>query len=315
MGSIREALVQYLALRRALGTQLLEPGVALDHFVDFLEDEEAEFITTQLALRWAQQPTHVQRATWARRLTTVRGFATWLSTSDPRTEIPPPRLLASRHRRPTPYIFTDVETVHLMTEAMRLTSSTGLRPMIYETLIGLLASTGLRPGEALALDEPDVDLDNSILSIRQTKFGKSRFVPVESSTRDALAKYAQRRNELCQSRQTNAFLVADNGKRLDGWNARSTFARISCAAGLRAAVAGKRVGTGPRLYDFRHSFTTRKLIEWYRAGVDVERELPQLATYLGHVDIGHTYWYIQAVPELLELATGFMNVRQQGGAE
>jgi integrase len=165
--------------------------MTLGHFVEFLEREGAEFITTQLALRWAMEPKLVQRATWARRLGMVRRFAAWLSPVDPRTEVPPRRLINAQRRGKKPHIFTDQEIERLMAEAARLPSPTGLRALTYVTLIGLLAATGLRPGEALALDIPDVDLQNGVLAIRQTKFGKSRFVPAEDSTRSAVARYAE----------------------------------------------------------------------------------------------------------------------------
>jgi integrase len=185
--------------------------------------------------------------------------------------------------------------------------------MTYVTLIGLLSATGLRPGEALALDIGDVDLQSGILAIRETKFGKSRFVPVEDSTRAALARYAKQRDALYSRRATEAFLVSERGRRVHSCAARRTFAKMSCAIGLRAPTGSRRIGRGPRLQDFRHSFATRRLIEWYRAGLDVGRELPKLATYLGHVDVGHTYWYIEAVPELLQLATERLGGHQPGG--
>ncbi len=282
----------------------------LSSIIEDFEREEAEFITTNLALRWACQPEHVQRATWARRLGMVRQFASWLSAFDPRTEVPPKRILNARHRRNNPYIFTDQKIEHLMAEAARLPSPKGLRALTHVTLIGLLAATGLRPGEAIALDVPDVDLKNGILAIRETKFGKSRFVPVAGSTCAALARYAERRLELFDDLQEDGFLISECGTRLHPCVARRTFAKISCAIGLRKAMEGRCIGRGPRLQDFRHTFATRKIIEWYRAGLDVERELPKLATYLGHVDVGHTYWYIEAVPELLQLAT-----EQMGGRE
>ena len=153
-----------------------------------------------------------------------------------------------------------------MAEAGRLRSSTGLRPLTYTTLIGLLASTGLRPGEALALDKSDVDLENGILSIRQTKFGKSRFVPLDSSTRAALQRYAEQRDALCHRPRSSAFLITERGIRVQGSAARRTFAAISCAIGLRPPRVGRHLGRGPRLQDFRHSFTTQRLVEWYRAG-------------------------------------------------
>jgi integrase len=212
-------------------------------------------------------------------------------------------LLAARRRRNKPHIYSEPEIARLMDEAAKLGSPSGLRAMTYMTLIGLLSATGLRPGEALALDVGDVDLQNGILAIRESKFGKSRFVPVEDSTRTALARYAKQRDKLQPRAATEAFLVSERGKRVHGCAARRTFATMSCSIGLRVSTGSRRTGRGPRLQDFRHSFATRRLIEWYRAGLDVGRELPKLATYLGHVDGGHTYWYIEAVPELLQLAT------------
>lgn len=314
MSAIRDALGQYVAVRRALGTKFREPAVTLDHFVDFLEREGAEFITTELALRWATEPKSVQRATWARRLTLVRGFAAWLSAVDARTVVPPRRLLDSRRRRNAPHIYTHQEIERLMLEAAGLSSSTGLRALTYSTLIGLLAATGLRPGEVLALDRSDVDLSNGILSVRQTKFGKSRFVPVEDSTRVALQRYAQQRDRLCSRRLDEAFLICERGARLDGSTVRRTFAKMSCTIGLRTQTQRRHIGRGPRLQDFRHTFTTARLVEWYRAGLDVSRELPKLATYLGHVDVGLTYWYIEAVPELLQLASQYVSGKPPGGA-
>jgi integrase len=177
----------------------------------------------------------------------------------------------------------------------------------------LLAATGLRPGEALALDARDVDIANGILSIRETKFGKSRFVPLHETTRVALAHYAERRDEAIRRPRTDAFLISERGTRLSSCATRRTFAQISCAIGLRQRATGRRIGRGPRLHDLRHSFATRRLIEWYRAGLDVDRELPKLATYLGHVHVAYTYWYIQAVPELLQLAAERSAARQAGG--
>jgi site-specific recombinase XerD len=313
MITLRDALPQYVAFRRALGTKLQEPAQTLVDFVNHVEREKARFITTELAFRWAMKPQGVQRATWGRRLSMVRKFASWLSTIDSRTEVPPRRLLPDRQRRKTPHIYSVREIEQLMAEAARLPSSSGLRPIAYKTLIGLLASTGLRPQEALALNRADVDLENGVLAIRQTKFGKSRFVPVDDSTRRALARYAKQRDRLDRRRATEAFLVSERGQRLAPSSTRKTFALLSCAIGLRPLARKRRSGRGPRLQDFRHSFVTRRLINWYRAGLDVERELPKLATYLGHVDPVHSYWYMQAVPELLQLAAERLDGRRPGG--
>ena len=234
--------------------------MTLGHFVEFLEREGAEFITTNLALRWAMKPERAQRATWARRLSMVRRFAAWLSAFDSRTEIPPRRLIEARHRRNKPHIFTDQEMERLMAEAARLPSPTGLRALSHVTLIGLLAATGLRPWEALALDMPDVDLQNGALAIRQTKFGKSRFVPVEDSTRTALARYAKQRDELCPRRRTEAFLVSERGTRLQSCAARRTFARMSCAIGLRAAARHRAWAEAPGFSPYLCDSKARRMV-------------------------------------------------------
>lgn len=311
MSALREALDEYVAIRRGLGTQLRLPAAALRRFIDFLEHEGTDFVTTELALRWAQQPARAQPFTWAERLGVVRRFAAWRSVADPRTEIPPQGLLPHHRRRKAPHVYSDEEIERLMAEAARLLSPRGLRALTYVTLFGLLAATGLRLGEALALDLTDVDLAGGVLAIRKAKFGKSRFVPVHDSTRQALARYAERRDRLCPRRPTEAFLVSERGTRLCQEIARYTFAQVSRAIGLRAPAGGRRKGRGPRLQDLRHRFATRKLIDWYRAGLDVERELPKLATYLGHVHVRHTYWYVEAVPELLQLATERMAQRRR----
>lgn len=315
MSPLHDALTQYVSVRRALGTRLAEPAVTLGQFVTFLEREGASHITTGLALRWAMAPQGVQRATWARRLSMVRRFATWLSAVDPQTEVPPPRSLTAGRRRRRPHIFTDEEIGRLMAEAAHRQSRTGLRPLTYATLIGLLASTGLRPGEALALDGTDVDLEHALLTIRQSKFGKSRVVPVDASTRAALQRYADQRDARCCRPRSPAFLLSERGLRVNGGTARRMFAVLSCAIGLRPPTGSRRWGRGPRLQDFRHTFATTRLVEWYRAGLDVERELPKLSTYLGHVEVGLTYWYIEAVPELLALATErLVKPHRPGGA-
>ena len=313
MSTMPDALNQYLAVRRALGARLSEPAVRLREFVAFLKSQGQEFISTELALRWAMQPTNAQRATWARRLSMVRRFAMWLNAADPRNQVPPHRLIGGRRRRNPPHIYTDDELERLMAEASRLRSRRRLRAYTYATIIGLLAATGLRPGEVLGLTHSDVDLPNGILFIRESKFGKSRFVPIHNSTRIALSSYAKRRDEPGLRLQCEAFFIAESGVPLLAATVRRTFAKLSQAAGLRASGSGRQVGTGPRLQDFRHTFATRKLIEWYRAGLDVERELPKLSTYLGHSDVTHTYWYISADPELLQLAQKFLYGRRPGG--
>lgn len=303
MSTLHESLNAYLSLRRGLGAELLRPGWYLHRFVEFLDREESDVITTKLAIRWATSPTTATSVTWAQRLDHVRRFAAWLSTTDPRTEIPPRGLLPDRYRRRPPYIYSDQEVEHIVREAAKLLSPSGLRAETYATLFGLLAATGLRISEALTLDRDDVDLRAGILAIRHTKFGKSRFVPIHESTCTALRQYAERRDLLLPRPASPAFLLSEQGIRVTQCIARYTFALVSRAIGLRLPTRDGRHGRGPRLHDMRHRLAARTLVRWYREGRDVERELPKLSTYLGHVHVADTYWYIEAVPELLQLAT------------
>ena len=312
MSALHDALTEYLAMRRALGTQLGWPESSLRRFVDFVEAQGAQSVTTELALRWAVQPQGVQRATHRRRLEIVRGFAAWLQATDPGTQVPPRGILPARQRRPVPHIYSDGEIANLMAAAGRLRSASGLRPATFRTLLGLLAATGLRPGEAIALDVGDVDIVSGVLMVRESKFGKSRFVPLDESVRAALAAYAKFRDTVRPCRNTPAFLVTGRGSRLGPSTTRRTFARLCQAVGLRPRLHDRRIGRGPRLQDLRHTFATRRLTEWYRAGCDVDRLMPRLATYLGHVRVADTYWYIQAVPELLRLATERLEAAASG---
>lgn len=303
MSELRKALEEYIALRRCLGARLRGVDSALRKFIAFAENEGASHVTIDVALRWAIQCNGKDPATSASRLQMVRGFAAWHSVSDSRTEIPPKNLLPHRYRRKTPYIYSDEEIEKLVLSARYLPSSTGLRGPTYSTLFGLLAVTGMRLCEALALNREDVDLQEKILTIRMTKFHKSRLVPIHESTCEILAAYAEERDRVFLRQVTGAFFISERGTRVTHWAARYNFAKVSRSIGLRAPVKGRRHGHGPRLHDMRHRFVARTLVDWYRAGIDVERELPRLATYLGHAHVNDTYWYVEAVPELLELAT------------
>jgi integrase len=303
MSKLREASREYLQLRRKLGCQLRGVDRLLDSFVTFVERQGASHITTDLALRWVQQHLNVQPATRAWRLGVVRRFAIWLSASDRRTEVPPAGLLPCRYQRRRPYIYSDADITGLVRAAGRLPSAAGLKGRTYSTIFGLLAVSGMRVSEVLALDREDVDLEEGVLRIRRTKFGKSRLVAVHESTCQILADYARERDRVVGQPATTAFFLSEGGSRVTGWATRYNFAKVSRQVGLRAATAGRRHGRGPRLHDMRHRFAACALLNWYRAGIDVEREVPKLATYLGHVHVNETYWYIEAVPELLELAT------------
>ena len=310
MSTLRQALEEYLAMRRALGFKLRLAGAALHRFVSFLEQESADFITVDLALRWARQPARAQPPQWANRLAMVRRFAQYRSATDPRTEIPAQQLLPHRYPRRAPYIYQDDEIDRLLQAARELPSKTGLRAAIYEIYLGLLVVTGMRMSEAIQLDQRDVDLSQDILHIRRTKFGKSRYVPIHPTTRDALRKYQCLRDRIYPRAKTASFLISEQGNRLGEFSVRATFIKLSHQIGLRSP--GDR--RGPRLHDFRHRLAVQTLLGWYRRGVDVERHLPKLATYLGHVHVNDTYWYLTAVPELLQWANRRIEAVQESSA-
>lgn len=306
MSELREALDNYLAIRRCLGADLESSAYELRRFVTFMESESATRITTELTLRWLQL-SDVQAAVANQRLGMVRGFATWHHATDPLTEIPPQGLLPGRFRRSRPYIYRDDEIEQILQAAQQLPSPIGLRALTYSTLFGLLVVTGMRVSEAVALDRTDVDLHDGILTIRRSKCGKTRLVPMHDSTRQALHAYASKRDQIVPVAWDQGFFMSEAGTRVTGCSTRHAFALVSQEIGLRpiqkSSKHGRGHGRGPRLHDLRHRFAVRTLIDWYRGGRDVERELPKLATYLGHTHVTDTYWYLEAVPELLQLAT------------
>lgn len=295
MSAIRRAIDDYLALRRGLGFKLHQEGIWLGQFASFLEEHRMPRVTIPLALEWATQPKHVQPAYLAHRLSVVRGFAQYHAARDARAEVPPLALLPCRYHRKPPYIYTDDEIGRLLEAAKRLPSKAGLRQRTYTTLLGLLVVTGMRISEAVGLDRDDVDFSDRVLTVRRTKFGKSRLVPVHASTRRALARYAKWRDRIQPRARTTSFFVGEHGGRLTVNVVEVTFVKLSRRVGLR----GPSDRRGPRLHDLRHRFAVRVLLGWYRAGVDVERHLPELSTYLGHAHVTDTYWYLSAAPELM----------------
>lgn len=300
MIDLRTLLGEYLATRRALGVRLEDAEPYLQHFVTVAVECGAAFITTELALRWATEPSHAQTAHRSKRLGLVRGFARYANAVDPRHQVPPDGLIPYRFRRPQPYIYSDAEIADLIAAAQGLPGTTGLRPFTYATLLALLSVTGMRTGEILNLDRDDVDLANGVLTVRDGKFGKSRHIPLHASTSLALDRYAERRDRLCPAPCDPAFFVNEGGTRITGSTLRWTFVRLSRRIGLRQPA--KSSGHGPRLLDMRHSFAVGTLVRWYREGVDVERHIPRLATWLGHTHVSDTYWYLSATPELMQAA-------------
>ncbi len=304
MNTLREGAEEYLSLRRRLGYKLDRSGRLLLQFVSFMEQRKAPFITNDLVVEWAVRPTKTQPVYWASRLSAVRLFAQYWRATDSRTEVPALGLLRARYQRKRPYIYSEDEIMRLMDAAARLPSQTGLRAQTYVTLLGLLTVAGLRISEAIALDREDVDLEGGILTIRRTKFGKTRLVPIHRSTKLALCRYARFRDRVHPTPRTRSFFVGETGARVVKNTAEDTFVHLSRRIGLRGPEG--RHGHGPRLHDLRHRWAVDTMLRWYRAGVDVERHLPQLSTYLGHTHVSDTYWYLTAVPELMSLAMSLL---------
>ncbi|MCZ2248060.1 MAG: tyrosine-type recombinase/integrase [Bacteroidia bacterium] len=313
MTTLRKSLDDYLRLRRSLGFKLKGPEAILRNLIDLAEEEHAKYITVDLALRCARRPANGATYTWSHRMTSIRIFAAWCKARDPRTEVPDVTLLGAPVVRQRPFIFTQQQIAALVQEAAKLKCKRGLRSSTFSTMFGLVGVSGLRISEAVALDRRDVDLQTGLLTIRETKFGKTRVVPVSETTLVALRRYAKVRDRALPVATSPAFFISEYGRRVTGWAARYNFASVSRAVGLRKPAGGYRHGRGPRVHDLRHSFAVRTMIDWYRAGVDVEREMPKLSAYLGHAHINDTYWYIEAVPELLQLTTERVTRQRNGG--
>jgi integrase/recombinase XerD len=302
MTTLRQAVQEYVHMRRNLGFKLHDAGKGLLDFVSFMERRRSPYITQSLALAWAQRPSHTQPAHWAQRLSFVRGFAQYRSATDPRTQIPAKGLLPFRPKRARPYLYSDKEIRGLLSAALGVPyhyERGKLRPWIYHCLLGLLSVSGLRVSEARNLEVQDVDLKAAVLTIRGTKFGKTRLVPLHRSTCRVLAEYISRRNRHWRQRPVSSYLfVSSSGHRLDGADIRRTFYALSRQIGLR----GPFDSHGPRLHDLRHRFATEILVRWYRSNEDPERKLPLLSAYLGHVHVADTQWYLSGSPELMREA-------------
>ena len=290
----REALADYLLIRRRVGFKLEGDQRLLENFVAFLEQARAERITTELALAWAHLPAGVQPHRWRQRLGIVRGFARYLATLDPSSEVPSKDLLPARRARVTPYIYSPAEITALMQAASAVTLPVPAAAL--RTVIGLMATTGLRLGEAVGLDRADVDLKDGALHVRARQ-PKQREVPLHPTATRALRNYARIRDRRWPAPESPAFFLNRRGDRLAKSEFNHYFAKLIGQVGLEGA--GERVR--PRPHDLRHTMAVRTLLDWYHAGEDVDRRMPELSTFLGHVDPASTYWYLEAVPELMAL--------------
>lgn len=296
MSDLRTAAADYLAVRRGLGFKLRGHERLLGELADFLEGSGATTLTSELALRWATARPDVEPVRWGQRLAAARGFARYLHALDPAVEVPPVDLLPVRRERPAPRLYSAADIDALLAAAASLRPP--LRAVTHETLLGLLAVTGMRLGEALHLDRDDIDWRAGTLLIRDAKFGKSRRLPLLPSTVAALARYAERRDAWCPVPRAPSFFVSTRGTRLLDTCVHAVFVELVARAGLDVRTRSGR----PRIHGLRHSFAVATIHDWHAAGADVTGRLPILSAYLGHSHPASTYWYLQAAPELLALA-------------
>ncbi len=302
---------QYLEFRRGLGYLLKIEGQLLQQFGRFADASGHRGpLTIELALRWAQSAEGSDRLYWARRLEIVRCFARHLAVTEPGTQVPGRRLLGPAHRRTTPHIYTIRELAALLAAARRLSPAHGLRPHTYATLIGLLACTGLRISEALRLASADIDLDRGVLTVRKTKFRKTRLVPLHPTAVAALHAYADNRTRLLGAPRNDHFFLSDQGSELPYSTVRHTFRRLCASLGITGIPR-----RWPRLHDLRHTFACRRVEQWYQSGTDLDHAISALSVYLGHAKVTDTYWYLTATPDLMALAANRFEsfVRKQNG--
>jgi integrase len=293
MTGLRQALAGYLELRRGLGFTLERDAKLLGQFIGWLEDRGAVTVTTADALAWVMLPAGASPGWLKFRMQAVRGFAAYLAALDPSAEIPPPGLLPGGPRRAVPYLYSPADLAALSAQADRL--KTPLRAATVKTLIGLMAVTGMRGGEVVALDDEDFDPGRGLLLVRHAKLGRHRLLPLHPTTVAALLAYRQLRDQRFPRPRSEALLVSGAGTRLLYYNVGQTFARLARQAGL----AGRSGNCRPRPHDLRHSFAVATLLDWCRDDGDIASRMPLLSAYLGHASPVHTYWYLHASPELL----------------
>jgi len=301
MSTLSGHVEDYLRLRRALGYKLERAGHLLPKLVGYLEAAGSPTLTTELAISWARLPAQARPNHWAARLSVARGFARYLQTVEPATEVPPEGVFPARRHRPAPYLWSEQDLHRLLDGARALRPR--LRAATHEALFGLLAVSGMRVGEAVGLDRDDVAFDTGVVTIRHAKFDRSRLVPLHATTTAALRTYATERDHLCPPRASTAFFVSSTGTRLGRSEVAKTLRRITTAMGLRTDTVH------PTAHQLRHSFAVRTLIDWHRSGVPVEEHIATLSIYLGHVSPADTYWYLSASPELMGFAAERLDAR------
>lgn len=301
MSVLLDHVNDYLKLRRDLGFKLRQEGYHLPQLVAFIEASGATVLTNELAIAWAKQSQNVQPITLAHRLGSVRGFARYLHSIDPATEVPPLDVFGAHQQRITPYLWTQEEIAALLAGMRELRPE--LRAATYETLLGLIAVTGMRIGEGLGLTLSDVNLIDGVLTVTGGKLDRDRLIPLHPTTTAALADYAELRDRLCPTAKAAALFITPAGTALPASSLEATFDEVTTRIGLRTATAH------PRIHDLRHSFSVQTLLDWHRSGTNIEANMAALSTYLGHVSPEGTYWYLSATPELMGLAATRLDER------
>jgi integrase len=296
MTQLRQVAAGYVAMRRSLGYQVDAVARLLNSYVDHLEASGAVTVTVANALAWATRPADAAPIWWCRRLSVVRGFARHLSAFDPSCQVPPTNLLSVGYARVTPYIYSTEELDALVHAAGTLAQP--LPAASCQAILSLLAVTGMRVGEVVALARSDVDLADGVVTVVKGKYGASRHVPLHPSTVAMLDRYARRRDRICPAPAADRFFVTSAGTPVSAAWLEQTFAKLLVQAHITTPPGRRR----PRIHDLRHRFAVLTLRDWYRDGVDVRARLPLLSTMLGHVAPAATYYYLTATPDLLALA-------------
>lgn len=297
--TMTEQAQEYLEFKRKLGYQLHGEDKELLLFARYADRSGHKGpVTTDIAVQWAKLPESADPVYWARRYEVVRRFAKHRFLIDPRTEIPFKRLLGSSKRRLTPHIYSDEEITALLQAASQLKPADSLQPRTYVTLFGLLACTGLRISEALNLSTQDLDLRSNIITVNRTKFKKSRLIPIQSSTSQALQDYLIFRDACHPEAKAEKFFISKNGIALNYRQVLYVFMNLRLHMGW--AKTGQRP---PRIHDLRHTFAVNRLLKWVSEGEDLDRKIFALSVYLGHAQVTDTYWYLSAVPALLAVVS------------
>ncbi|MDQ6776024.1 MAG: tyrosine-type recombinase/integrase [Actinomycetota bacterium] len=305
MTVLEQHLEEYLQLRRTLGHKLADAHRLLPRFVTYLDEHDIAFVTVEAALAWSlEREVPVGSVVPSHRMMVVRGFARYLSGIDARTEVPPAGAIRHPNRWRRPFIYSDADVLAMIEQA-RVVIPQPLRSATYQSLIGLLATTGLRVGEALRLNRDDLDRSEGVLRIRESKFGKSRLVPLHASTLDALERYDHTRQQLLPEPATGSLFVSLRGTRVIYETVWPVHRKLCEHAGVGAGST-----VTPRIHDHRHAFAVKTLLGWYQDGLDVPSRIGWLSTYLGHREPRYTYHYLSAAPDLLAHAARLLNDAQ-----